>query len=260
MFIQHNDTQLYTVGFGAGPRTILAHGGWTGSWELWVEPFTHLSKSWRTVAYDHRGTGATVAPVESISLENLVSDLFAVMDKMEIEKCVLAAESAGGIVALTAALQQPQRFDGLVLVDVLTHNENSKSDLAFINGLKTNYKQTVGYFVDSCVPESEPNSAELRAWGRKIILRASSESAVRLLEITHGIDLRPQVTQINIPTLIIHGDLDALVPLSNSEWLASQIPNSRLHTVKGAGHVPTVTRGKEVSDQINLFFSNMENL
>jgi pimeloyl-ACP methyl ester carboxylesterase len=253
MFIKHNNAQLYTVEFGTGSHTILAHGGWTGSWELWAEPFTHLSKSWRTVAYDHRGTGATLAPVESISVGNLVDDLFAVMDKIKIEKCVLAAESAGGIIALTAALQQPQRFEGLVLVDVLTHNEKPESDLPFINGLKSNYEQTVGNFVDSCVPDTEPNNVEIRAWGRKIILRASSESAVRLLEITHGVDLRPQAAQINIPTLIIHGDLDALVPLSDSEWLASQMPNSQLHIIKGAGHVPTVTRGREIAEYIDQF-------
>ena len=53
MFIQNSDAQLYAVDFGSGSRTILAHGGWIGSWELWTEPFTYLSENWRTVAYDH---------------------------------------------------------------------------------------------------------------------------------------------------------------------------------------------------------------
>lgn len=255
MFIPHNNAQLYTVEFGNGPRTFVAHGGWTGSWELWTEPFTQLSKTWRTIAYDHRGTGATIAPVESISIENMVADLFAVLDKLNIETCVLGAESAGGIVAVNAVLQQPNRFEGLVLVDALLHNEDGGSDANFINGLKTNYKGTVGGFVDACVPESESNSIEIRSWGRKILARATSESAVRLLECTHGIDLRPQLAQIQIPTLIIHGDSDAIVPLSDSEYVATQIPNNRLHVVKGAGHVPTTTRPLEVAQAINQYFS-----
>ena len=254
MFIQNNNAMLYTIEFGAGPRTILAHGGWTGSWELWVEPFSHLSKTWRTVAYDHRGTGATIASVESINMENMVADLFAVMDKMEIEKCVLAAESAGGMVAVTAALQQPQRFKGLVLVDALLHNENNGSNAQFIQGLKTNYEQTARGFVDACVPESEQNSVETRSWGRKILSRASAESSVRLIEFTYGIDLRPKLSQIKIPTLIIHGDADVIVPLSDSEYAASQIPNHKLNIIKGAGHVPTVTRPREVAEQIDFFF------
>ena len=214
-----------------------------------------LSKTWRTVAYDHRGTGATIAPVESISMENMVADLFAVLDKLKVEKCVLAAESAGGMVAVNAVLQQPERFEGLVLVDAMLHNENDGSDASFINGLKANFKETIGGFVDACVPESESNSAEIRSWGRKILARASSKSAVRLLECTHGIDLRPKLSKIQHRTLILHGDADALVPLSDSEYLAAQIPNSHLHVVKGAGHVPTVTRPLEVAQAINEYFS-----
>jgi len=255
MFIQNKDAKLYTVEFGAGPRTILAHGGWTGSWELWTEPFTHLSKTWRTVAYDHRGTGATAAPVESITLESLVNDLFAVMDKLNIEKCVLTAESAGGIVAVTAALQQPHRFDGLVLVDAMLHNEDDGHDAAFIQGLKFQYEQTIGQFVDSCVIESESNSEEIRNWGRKILARSTSDASIKLLKCTHGIDLRSRLGEITIPTLLIHGDMDALVPFSDSEYAASQIQNSLLHIVEGAGHVPTVTRPREVADEINQFFS-----
>ena len=255
MFIPHNNAQLYTVEFGYGPRAILAHGGWTGSWELWAEPFMQLSKTWRTVAYDHRGTGATIASVESISIENMVADLFAVLDKLNIEKCVLAAESAGGMVAVNAALQQPNRFEGLVLVDTLLHNENNDSDINFINGLKANFQATIGGFVDACVLESEPNSAEIRSWGRKILSRASSESAVKLLECTHGIDLRSKLSQIRHRTLILHGDADVLVPLSDSEYMATQIPNSHLHVFKGAGHVPTVTRPLEVAQAINQYFA-----
>ena len=258
MFISHNAAQLYTVEFGSGPRTILAHGGWTGSWELWSEPFTSLSKTWRTVAYDHRGTGASLAPVETISLENMVADVFAVMDSMNIEKCVLAAESAGGMVAVQAVLQQPQRFDGLVLVSSLLYNEKNGAEAAFIQGLKTNYEETIGRFVDACVLETEEDSREIRSWGRKILLRASPESAIRLLECTHGVDLRPNLPRVRIPTLILHGEQDAIVPLSDSEYIASQIPGSRLHIIKGAGHAPTTTCPGEVAGQINYFFGKNE--
>ena len=254
MFLSSHSAQLYTVEFGSGPRTILAHGGWTGSWELWAGPFQRLSRSWRTVAYDHRGTGATICPVESISIESMVDDLFTVMDKLAIEKCILAAESAGGMIAVSAALQEPLRFDGLVLVDVLLHNEENGSDAAFIQGLKTNFQATINGFADACVPESESNSAEIRSWGKKILARATPESAVRLLECTHGIDLRPRLAEISIPTLIVHGDCDILVPLSDSQTMAAKIPNSRLHIIQGAGHVPTMTRPDEVAHVIEQTF------
>src|SRR5512134_1648669 len=104
MFIPHAGAELYTVEFGSGPRTLVAHGGWAGSWELWTETFSFLSKTWRSVAYDHRGSGATVATVESIDIETMVGDLFVLLDMLGIQQCVLAAESSGVAVALRAAL------------------------------------------------------------------------------------------------------------------------------------------------------------
>lgn len=255
MFISHQAAQLYTVNFGSGSRTILAHGGWTGSWELWTGPFQTLSKTWRTVAYDHRGTGATIAPVDSISMETMVQDLFAVMDQMEISTCVLAAESAGAIIAVTAILQQPQRFDGLVLVDALLHKEKDAGDAAFIQGLKTDLQATYDSFVNACVPASEANCQEIRSWGRKILARATSDSAVKLLECTFGVDLRPELPRISVPTLILHGEHDVIVPLIDSQEAASRIPNSQLHVFNDTGHVPTMTRPNEVADLINQFFS-----
>jgi pimeloyl-ACP methyl ester carboxylesterase len=254
MFIPNHSAQLYTVDFGSGPRTLLAQGGWTGSWELWTESFQSLSKSWRTVAYDHRGTGATIAPVDSISMENMVDDLFAVMDNLNIEKCVLAAESAGGMVAVQAVLQQPQRFEGLVLVDALLHREENEGITGFVQALKADYGKTIEQFVDACVPESEPNSAEVRHWGRKILFRASPESAIQLIQCTYGIDLRPRLAGIQIPTLILHGAQDAIVPLSDSEFVASQIPNNHFYILQAAGHVPTMTRPLEVAEQINQYY------
>lgn len=77
--------------------------------------FGTLSQTWRTVGIDHRGTGATVASTENVTVAQMADDLLAVLDAMEIEDCVLAAESSGVAVALTAAQQQPERFTGLVL-------------------------------------------------------------------------------------------------------------------------------------------------
>lgn len=253
MFIRHSDAEFFTVSFGAGPRTILALGGWTGSWELWAGPFEHLSKTWRAVAYDHRGAGATVAPVESISLETMAADVFAVMDALAIERCVLAGESAGAAVVLQAALMEPQRFNGLVLVDGLYHRPTPQGPDPFVLGLQSDYEATVGWFVDACVPE--PDCAAVRRWGRQILARASQDAAVRLYQCMDGIDLRPQLSHIVQPTLVIHGELDAIVSLDESQWLASQIPHSRLNIFAETGHVPTVTRPAAVAAAIDEYFS-----
>ena len=93
MFISVGDAKIYTTTFGPIDQpAMLGVGGWTGSWELWAEPFSILSRRWRTIAYDHRGAGVTQAPVESITHDRLIDDVFAVMDAYQVERCVLAAE------------------------------------------------------------------------------------------------------------------------------------------------------------------------
>lgn len=253
MFVEANDAQLFTVTFGKGERTLVALGGWAGSWELWAEPFTTLSTSWRTVAFDHRGTGATIAPVDTISLETLVQDVFVVLDKLAIDQCVLAAESAGAAVALMAALQQPQRFSGLVLVDGVYYQPVSEDPDPFLLGLKNDFQTTINYFVETCTPE--PNSEAVRHWGRQILARSQPDAAIQLYVGMVGVDLRSQLRLVPQPTLILHGEQDRIVPLSSSEWLATQIPHSRLEVFPNTGHVPTVTRPREVAEAINRYFS-----
>lgn len=76
MFVTAGDATIFTIAFGppAAP-TILGIGGWIGSWELWAQPFSQLSASWHTIAYDHRGSGATIAPIASISFDTLVDGM-----------------------------------------------------------------------------------------------------------------------------------------------------------------------------------------
>jgi pimeloyl-ACP methyl ester carboxylesterase len=253
MFIPVGDARLFSVGFGPGnARPILAIGGWIGNWELWAEPFSLLSTDWRTIAYDHRGSGATVAPVESITFERLVEDVFVVMDAYKVEKCVLAAESAGALTAFGAALKHPERITGLVIVDGHYHGQLEQND-PFLAGLKSYYPQTLERFVQACVPE--PESEHIKRWGLLLLKRATPEAAIALYQMANSLDLRPQLPKLNVPTLIIHGEADVIVLPEEAQWLAQTLPNARLVMLPGAGHVPTMTRSQQVADAIGDYFA-----
>lgn len=252
MFITHGDARLFALSFGSGSRTIVGMGGWAGSWELWADPYATLSRSWRAVAYDHRGVGATVCPTESITLDVLTDDLFAVMDAFEIDRCVLAAESAGGAIALLAALQHPERFRGLVLVDSLYYREPAAGTDRFRMGLQYDYPGTIAAFVQLCLPDADRDAE--RRWGHQILARCAQADALRLYELMDGVDLRPRIPEIQLPALVIHGTADQIVPVSDAHWLAGALPNAHLHLIEGAGHVPTLTHGDEIARAINAFF------
>jgi pimeloyl-ACP methyl ester carboxylesterase len=248
VFERIGDVEFNTVSFGAGARTIVAHGGWTGSWQLWQQPFELLSATWRCISYDHRGSGETVAPIESITAETLVADLFAVLDSLGVGRCVLAGESMGGLVAMAAALAEPERFEGLVLVSSPVPGQRGAERL--IAGSRIDYTATATAFARACLPE--PDSGSYLRWGTAVLLRSEGEVAARLLEASEAIVIDP--AEIEIPTLILHGTADAIVPASAGHHLASTIPDAELVLLDGAGHVPTFTRTREVVDAIQRRF------
>lgn len=253
MFINVGDAQIYASSFG--PTTspvIMGIGGWIGSWELWAQPFSILSQSWHTIAYDHRGAGATIAPVESITFNRLVDDVFAVLDAFNVENCVLAAESAGALTALGAALKHPKRIKGLVIVDGLYFREMPPEKDLFLLGLRKAYSATLDRFIEACVPE--PDSNHIKRWGRQILDRASQEAAIALYLSAGEADLRNELSHISQPTLILHGELDNIVAAKEARQLSEVLSNAKLSILPGAGHVPTMTFPQEIAQEIMNFF------
>ncbi len=252
MFISVGTAKICATSFGSVDRpAVLGVGGWTGSWELWAEPFSILSQRWRTIAYDHRGAGVTMAPVESITHDRLVDDVFAVMDAYQVKRCVLAAESAGALTALGAALRHPERVAGLVLVDAMFYRAPTAEESPFVIGLRTHYEETLRRFVAACVPEAD--SEHLKAWGIKILSRATPAEAIALFNAATGVDLRGDLARITQPALIFHGQRDTIVALDEARRLASALPNATLTVIPDAGHVPTVTRPGQIAEGMTRF-------
>jgi pimeloyl-ACP methyl ester carboxylesterase len=254
MFVASPQATLYCTAYGAqNAPAILGIGGWIGSGELWALPFETLSQGWRTISYDHRGSGASVAASDSITLANLVNDVFAVMDAHGLERCVLAAESSGALMALSAALQQPERISGLVIVDGMVFRGLDPAADPFLKGLQHAYSATLDRFVDLCMPDDGP--AHIKRWGRQIIDRAPPEAAIALRQANNQADIRDDLPNIKQPTLIIHCDGDKIVPVEQARRLASALPNAELVVFKDSGHIPTMTRPVDVADQVLRFFA-----
>ncbi|HEY2542229.1 MAG TPA: alpha/beta hydrolase [Gaiellaceae bacterium] len=245
MFLDVNGVRLHTLVFGEGPRTLLAVGGWTGSWEVWEEPLAQLtSAGWRCAAYDHRGAGESPVEPARISVEAMIDDVVGVLDALGIERCVLAGESQGGAIVQYVAARHPERVEGLVLsapVETGRHAPHA----AFAALCRSDYPAAVRGFIERCVPE--PGCEHIKRWGRNVLLRADPEQAARILEMWDD-DTVPDVDarSIGVPTLIVHGTADAIAPIESSRRLSALVPDAELLELEGIGHVPTMTRPDDV--------------
>lgn len=250
MFVSINGHVTRVVDIGDGPHVLVTHGGWTGNWELWEQQAAALSKSgWRVIAYDHRGAGQSRARPDQITLEALVADLFAVLDRCGVERCVLAGESMGALVVVRAAAQAPERFEGLLVAGGAARFPKSAQLRAFRFGLRAGYRLALRIFLLLAVPEKDVGR-NVRRWGLSILRQATRSNARRLVAVMYGADERDVAARVRVPTVVLHGKRDRIVPFRLGAELASLIPGARLATIDDAGHVPTLTRPQHVTAEI----------
>ena len=253
MFIQRPSAQLHALGFGQGPLTLLAVGGWTAGGEIWHPLFGQLAH-WRCISVDHRGAGASMRS-GPITVDDMADDLLAVADALNVGPCVLAAESSGAAAALLAVQRSPRRFIGQVLVGAAWQRTEPGSSDNFIANLRRDYTAALRGFIDNSLPETD--SVALKRWGLQMLMRSSLDDAVDLLrsreQITPIDALADQLRKLTLPTLLIHGDIDRIVSPQSSRLLADLIPQAELHVLPGLGHVPIVTAAAQVAALIDAF-------
>jgi len=238
-------------GLREGRTVVLVHGFAASlhAWEPWV---ARLSKDYRVVTLDLAGHGLTRTPdAYQISTDGQVAIVDAVTRRLGIERFVLGGNSMGGAVAWNYALAHPERLQGLVLVDAagwpvegkregsplvfkLLGNSAGRAILKSIDlrpmaekGLKTAY-------VDEALvtPALVDRYADLAlAPGRRDqILRSQSQPRTPVSRQTFA--------KIAIPTLVMTGEADKVIPAAASRGLAGAIPGAKLIAYPGVGHVP----------------------
>lgn len=253
MFVATPDHLLQAVRFGTAGPAFVASGGWIGSWELWQDPFASMHERWRCVGFDHRGTGSSATTggrALGTSPDELVDDLVHVLDHFEIDRCVLAGTSFGATSCLRAAQRLAHRVQALVLVGAVTDLSPS-GPAHLLDGAAADWPTAVGRFVDAAIVE--PDSDHVKAWARQILARAQPEVALAVLEGHAAPGALPALDEMHVPTLLLHGQLDQVVPIAEAQRAADAIPGAELVEVGGAGHLPTLTKPHLVVDLIDTW-------
>jgi pimeloyl-ACP methyl ester carboxylesterase len=245
---------VHSVSFGSGPGTLVGIAGSFASWEIWAPVFELLSPRWRVVAFDHDGVGQTKVPVDDITRDRHLETLFSVLDAHRIERCVIAGDSNNAALAIEAVAREPDRFAGLVVVNGHAWGFDTPAARRFAAGLRAHFDETLDFFVQIVFPE--PDSEHLKQWLRDIIVRTGPDAAARIVEIFFGLDLRDRIGEIDVPAMVVHGVLDAVSPdaLDDAMQVASLL-DAELHLIEGAGHLPLLSRPREVADHLDAFLA-----
>jgi pimeloyl-ACP methyl ester carboxylesterase len=249
----------YLVGSQAGDRTrpsfLLLHG-FTFNAFTWIEVLDFFSAQGRTIAYDQPPYGLSAKLTRTdwrgkspYTREAAVEQLLAVMDALEMDRAILVGNSAGGSLALEAALAAPERVMGLVLLDPWVYVRRptlpqSLADLPQVQRLTLMLARHLGQS-DALLRRSYADSDRISPEQRRLAAIHAQVQGWDLAwgellhrSLTSSITVSEHLAEIDQPTLVISGREDALVPLADSERLVAAMPNAELVVLPGCGHMP----------------------
>ena len=240
-----------------GPREdqspiVLLHG--TGSslhaWEGWAQA---LKARRRVIRYDLAGFGLTgPSPDGTYSLDNDVRLLVALLDKLGIRRCVLGGNSLGGAIAWRAALAHPARIEKLMLVDAGGYPPHASSIPLGFRLARLAPLPLAGAVLEHILPRSlveqgfrsiygDPSKVTREQIDRSVELtqRAGNRRALlaRARQRRTGI-LAERIPELKLPTLILWGGRDRLIPPEDAERFHREIAGSTLVMFEDLGHAP----------------------
>jgi pimeloyl-ACP methyl ester carboxylesterase len=220
-----------------GGKAIVCVHGAGGQAEQWKHQIEYFSQRYRMIAPDLRGHGQSEQPRSAYSLDEFLEDFAQLLERLQVsEPFILMAHSFGGPIALTFAAMQPQRVSKLVLI--ATAPEIHLSPVVEMLLRLPLPMRTLERLRPIFAPK-----LYAPLWVIQRVLAST-------LFPWRGWGLLPQIV---VPTLIVGGQLDLIVPVAGLQRMRAELPNARLEIVRYARHLPQIERAAAVNRSIERF-------
>jgi non-heme chloroperoxidase len=239
------NVKLYLKDYGEGKPVILIHG-WPLSNEMWEYQIASLvENNFRVIAYDRRGFGKSSQPWDSYSYDALTDDLNAIIEQLELKEVSLVGFSMGG----GEVVRYFSRFHGKNVVKAVlissvvpflpqTEDNPEGRPKEKIQATATKIKEDRIGFIDDFGKTffgvsmiNKPLSTPLLEYYRMLCSFASPRATLECAKSFSTTDFREELATINVPTLIIHGNADEIVPIKISSDKASKLIKDNTYLV-----------------------------
>src|SRR5260370_4250584 len=232
--------------WGTG-KPVLFVNSWAVNSELWQYQMIHLSdQGMRCVAYDQRGHGRSSDPGRGYDADTLADDLAAVIQKLDLDEITLVGHSMGcGEIVRYLSRHGTSHISRVVFVSpttpfsLKTADNPDGIDRSALDHLRAIWtKDFPKWLGDNARPLFSPEtSPEMVQWGVRMCLQASLKAIIECNRVDVETDYRAELTKINRPTLIIHGDTDASAHIERTgRMTAGLITGSQFRVSEGAPH------------------------
>ena len=246
-------TQIYYKDWGTGPVVVFSHG-WPLNSDAWEDQMMFLANNgYRCIAHDRRGHGRSSQPWDGNNYDTFADDLATLLNTLNIKNAMLVGHSmGGGEVARYLGKYGSARVSKAVLLSSVTPlmlktaANPEGTPMAAFDGIRAGLQaDRAQFYKDLTTPffgfnrtgvkDSQGRRDTFTTLGMQSSLRTSYECVKQFSETDFTEDLK----KITIPTLVIHGDDDQIVPIAASANAAIKLlKNGRLEIYKGGSHAP----------------------
>lgn len=260
--------ELHFEDYGAGKPVVLIHG-WPLSGRSWEAQIPALvSAGYRVITYDRRGFGQSSQPWDGYDYDTFASDLDALITQLDLNDVTLVGFSMGGgevaryIGTYGAGRIAKAVFAGAVTPYLYKCTDNPEGGLddATVDQFKTGVVADRMSFLESFTNNFFSTNGKLvvsesqRIYARDIAAFASPKGTLDCIHAFAYTDFRGDLKKITIPTLVIHGDSDAIVPFAVSGARThAALPSSKLVVVKDAPHGFNLSHSDEFNSALITF-------
>jgi pimeloyl-ACP methyl ester carboxylesterase len=249
-------TAVNYVEMGEGPPLVLVHG-LSGAWQNWLEQIPRFSAAHRVIALDLPGFGGSPMPPWRISIPAYGRFLRDFCERLGIDRCALVGNSMGGFIATEVAIGNPERVERLVLVSAagITWARARREPAAVIARIGRAGAPVLLRFQKSGIRRPglrqrvfqgvfhDPNSLRREVLWENFVPAMQSPGYYDALTTLWGYDIRDRLEEIEVPTLIVWGRNDRVVPVPAALSYKKRIgANAELEIFDRCGHVPQLER------------------
>ena len=240
------DINMYYEIHGKGEPLVLIYG-YAGDSGLWFRQIPVLSKKYRVIAFDNRGVGRSDKPDIPYTMAMMAGDVAGLLDVIGVDAAHIFGVSLGAMIAQHFVSNYPGRGVSLILGcttcggphSVQPEPESLAALVDFERFKKMAPEEVVRQAMPLCYSQKfmkeHPDIIDKRV-AKQLEYSTPRHGATRQAEAVMGHDTYELLPRIQLPTLVIAGDNDRLIPIANSRILASRIPKAKLVVLKGPGH------------------------
>jgi pimeloyl-ACP methyl ester carboxylesterase len=253
---------------GDGPIDVVWVPGFVSHLELmwdspvFARPLERAMRYSRLIRFDKRGTGLSDRGVGVPSLDERMEDLHAVMDAAGSERAAIVGVSEGGPMGILFAATYPDRTTALVLNGSFARIARGpdqdfgypEEDVdAIVEGFASGWGD--GHAIANFFPSMARDPAVLENMARLERNSASPGAVAEIIQMVAEIDVRPILSTISVPTLVIHHTGDPVIPVENGRYLAEHIPGARYLEIDDDDHLTIRDDAPAADDDIEEFLT-----